>query len=253
MMLRERCTEPEYFDSTARSPEEIAEGYRELARVNELFALEDPYTRVMSRWLGAEGCSELSILDLGSGDAWLGKRLESVARKQGWNWRVTNLDLNPVPLQLNGSTRSVAGSVVQLPFAENSFDVVIASQMTHYLDTEAEVIAHFREAQRVARQAVFITDMTRSKMLYSLLWLMLRVLRISPKMRADGLLSVKRSFTPSEVKGLVEHAGLNAEVRSYYGVRWIFAWRKSPATHAASETTAAYRAVDVFCSAPSGK
>ena len=65
-MLRERVTEPEHFDDPARTPEEIADAYRQLARVNRLCRLDDPYTRVMSRWLSAKNCQQLSILDLGA-------------------------------------------------------------------------------------------------------------------------------------------------------------------------------------------
>ncbi len=252
-MLRERATEPEYFDSPARTPEEVSAGYRELARANRLFVLHDPYTRVMWRWLGAEQCRELSILDVGAGDGWLGAQMEKFATRLGWHWEVTNLELSPMPLQLNAGRRNVAGSALALPFAANSFDVVIASQMTHHLANDTEVIQHFREAWRVARRGVFITDMTRSAFLYGMIWGAVHALRLSPKMRADGLLSVKRSWTRDEITVLAAQAGLNATVKSYFGSRWIFAARKTPAIGAAIETSAACPATDEFCSARHGK
>jgi 2-polyprenyl-3-methyl-5-hydroxy-6-metoxy-1,4-benzoquinol methylase len=252
-MLRERATEPEYFDCPARTFEEIADGYRELARANRLFLLHDPYTRLMWRWLGAERSQQLSILDVGAGDGWLGEQMEKFAARLGWNWRITNLELNPVPLRLSASRLNVAGSALALPFANNSFDVVIASQMTHHLANDAEVIRHFREAWRVARQGVFITDMKRSAFLYGMIWVVVHALRLSPNMRADGLLSVKRSWTRDEIAALASKAELNATVKSYFGSRWIVAARKSPAIAAASETSAACRATDEFCSAPHGR
>jgi ubiquinone/menaquinone biosynthesis C-methylase UbiE len=253
-MLRERATEPEHFDSPARTAEEIAANYRELARVNRLFRLDDPYTRVMSRWLGAKNCRRLTILDLGAGDAWLGAQMEKFAARQRWEWRVTNLDFNPIPLQLNPGSRNIVGSVLALPFAENSFDIVIASQMTHHLVSDAEAVQHFREAWRVARSGVFISDMKRSAFLYVMLWITLRVLRLTPEMRNDGLLSVQRSWTRDELRTLVARAGLSdATVRSYFGTRLIVAARKIQATAAASETSAPYRARNESCSAPPGR
>lgn len=253
-MLRERATEPEHFDDPARTPSEIAHAYRQLARVNRLCRLDDPYTRVMSRWLGAENCRRLSILDLGAGDAWLGGEMEKFAARLGWEWRVTNLDLNSVSLQLNPGLRNVVGSALALPFAANSFDIVIASQMTHHLAGDTEVIQHFREAERVARRGVFITDTKRSAFLYAMLWVVLRLLRLTPEMRGDGLLSVKRSWTCEEMRALVERAGISgATVQSYFGTRLIVAARKTPATRAASETNAACLAADGSCSAPLGK
>ena len=253
IMLRERATEPEYFDSPARTPEEIAAGYRELARANGLFFLHDPYTRLMWRWLGAEQCRQLSILDVGAGDGWLGSQMETFGARLGWVWRVTNVELNPVPLQLSTGRHNVAGSALALPFADNSFDVVIASQMTHHLASDAEAVQHFREAWRVAQQGIFITDMTRSTFLYAVIWLAVRALRLTPKMRADGLLSVKRSWTRDEIAALCARAGINATVKPYFGSRWILAARKPAAIACASETSAAYRATGEFCSAPRGR
>lgn len=254
-MLRERALEPEHFDDPARTPAELADAYRQLARVNRVFRLDDPYTRVLARWLGHEHCARLSILDVGAGDGWLGAQMEEWARREfGWVWRVTNLDLNSVSLRLHGRPRNVVGTVLALPFQDESFDLVIASQMTHHLPDEAAVVQHFREGWRVARRGVFITDMKRSAIFYALLWVAVRALRLSPDMRADGLLSVKRSWKQRELEFLVARAGLGeATVTSYLGTRLIVAARKPSASLAASETSAACRAADESCSAPRGR
>ena len=65
-----------------------------------------------------------------------------MAARYGWEWRVTNLDLGLAALQLGADRRSVVGSVCALPFADESFDAVIASQMTHRL-TQDETVQHF--------------------------------------------------------------------------------------------------------------
>ena len=229
MLFSQRALEPEHFDDPARTAAEITACYQELGRVNRLFRLDDPYTRVMARWLGHDHCQNLSILDLGAGDSWLGTAMEAWARKEfGWEWRVTNLDLNLVPLQLNQNARNVVGSVLALPFTTGSFDLVIASQMTHHLPTDDNAVQHFREAYRVARQGVFITDMKRSAIFYAALWVTLRVLRLSRETREDGLLSVKRSWSRKELIALAGRAGLrDATVRSYFGSRLIVAARKT--------------------------
>ena len=63
----------------------------------------------------------------------------------------------------------VTGSALQLPFADGSFDLVVASQMTHHL-TDEEVVQHWREAWRVTRDAIFICDLHRNAGFYALLW-----------------------------------------------------------------------------------
>src|SRR6266850_5049419 len=162
MFLSQRATQAEYFDAANRSFTEVADGYRQLARANRIFLFSHPFEFVLPRLLGKERCRSLSLLDMGAGDGSLGIKLARWAARQGWDWRFTNLDLNPHALRLNSHTRNIAGSVLALPFREGSFDAVIASQMTHHLFSNAELIQHFREAWRVTRDALVLSDLHRN-------------------------------------------------------------------------------------------
>ena len=227
MFLAQRSAQAEYFDSPQRSLAEVAEGYRQLARVNRLFHNADPFQRLLSKWLGPERCRHLSLLDLGAGDGALGRELTDWAARRNWTWRVTNLDLSLLALQLNRTGRNVAGSAVALPFRDGSFDVVIAAQMTHHLPDTAAVVDHFREAWRVTRDALFINDLHRNVVLLGLVWCGARLARISPQMRADGLLSVRRGWRVPEWKALAARAGIaNAQVWLYFGSRIMIQARK---------------------------
>lgn len=255
MLFSARATQPEHFDDARRTPAEFRAAYAELARVNRLFRAEDPYTRIMARWLGAEECRKLSILDLGAGDGWLGHAMESWATERGWSWKVTNLDLNPVPLSLSHGRSRVAASVLNLPFEDGAFDVVIASQMTHHLNTDDDVVRHFQEAWRVASRAIFITDMHRGWFLYLLLRVALPLLRLSPAMKHDGFLSVRKAWRTAEWRRLAERARLeSARISGYFGTRVILSARKSPVSSVqATETSESYRGADGFYSAPFGR
>ncbi|MGN6555715.1 MAG: class I SAM-dependent methyltransferase, partial [Verrucomicrobiota bacterium] len=161
MFLRRRATQAEYFDSLDRPHAEMVEAYASLASVNRLFLFAEPFQRLLPRFLELQNCGSLSILDLGAGDGLLGTSLsEWAAKKHGWKWRFTNLDINLPALRLNEHGQNVAGSALALPFRDNSFDVVIASQMTHHF-SDAEVVQHLREAWRVTRRAIFLSDLHR--------------------------------------------------------------------------------------------
>lgn len=229
MFLRQRATQAEYFDLPDRPNAELVEAYASLARVNRLFVFEEPFQRLLPRVLAREECADLSLLDLGAGDGSLGKHLGAwAAKKHRWNWRFTNLDIFPRVLQLNAGGRNVAGSALALPFANGAFDIVIASQMTHHLNGDDEVIRHLAEAWRVARRAVFITDLHRGPILYAILWLLFRVHRYPEHFRNDGLLSVRRGFRIGELARLAQRAGLeNVRARLYFGTRVILQARKS--------------------------
>ncbi len=226
MFLRARSTQAESFDSPGRPATDIVAGYRQLARANRLFFFSHPFVWTLPRLLGAERCRSLTLLDVGAGDGLLGRRLEAWAQRRGWRWEVTNLDLNARALALHPGGRTVTGSALALPFPDAQFDVVIASQMTHHL-TDAEVATHFREAWRVARQAMLLSDLHRNLFLYALVWAGTWLVGFNRAMREDGLISVRRGFRLDEWRRHAAAAGIpNARVWLYAGTRIMLAARK---------------------------
>jgi ubiquinone/menaquinone biosynthesis C-methylase UbiE len=227
MFLSKRATQAEYFDSPDRTAEEIAEAYAALGKLNRATVHADPFQRLMTRFIGRKNCGSLSILDLGAGDGALGAQLTSWAKNRNWEWRFTNFDLCETALKFSKVGTNVVGSVLCLPFSDASFDVVIASQMTHHLNAREDIVKHLREAWRVARQAVFITDVHRGPIVYGMLWLLLHLQRYPEHFRHDALLSVKRGFRVGEMQQLADEAGINgARAWLYYGTRVVLQAKK---------------------------
>ena len=226
MFLRHRSTQTEYFDLAGRPESEIAASFRDLNCLNRLFRFSHPFEAVLPRWLGPKNCERLNILDIGAGTGLLGKTLTEWAARRGWQWRFTNLDNNPVALKIGRQPDNVVGSALKLPFADGSFDLVVASQMTHHL-SDAEVVTHWREAWRVTRDAVFISDLHRNPGLYALLWLTLHLMGAEQTVVEDGLISVRRGFRRGEWHELAVQAGIpEARVWRYHGTRIVLQARK---------------------------
>jgi 2-polyprenyl-3-methyl-5-hydroxy-6-metoxy-1,4-benzoquinol methylase len=227
MFLKRRVLQAEYFDEPNRPQAELAEAYRTLTRFNQIFSLADSFKRILPKTLGAERCRSLSLLDLGAGDGSLGNELTHWAAKKGWDWRITNLDLNPRALRLNQTGSLVAGSAVALPFRDRMFDVVIASQMTHHFMSDSEVCSHFKEAWRTTRDLLVITDLHRNAGFYLALGGVLKVCGVPGHFLSDALLSVRRGWRVSEWKSLATQAGIpNAHIWIYAGTRIMIEARK---------------------------
>jgi SAM-dependent methyltransferase len=227
MFFRERSKQAEYYDAPQRSVAERVAAFRELDRVNQLFRFDHPFISQLPRWLGEERCASLDILDVGAGTGLLGRVLSGWARGRGWDWRFTNLDLNPIQSGENDRANTVTGSALLLPFGDRSFDLVVASQMTHHL-TDTEVIQHWREAWRVSRDAIFICDLHRNAGFYALLWPALYLLRTGRMLRQDGMISVRRGFHRREWNELAARAGIpDPNVWLYYGTRIVLQARRS--------------------------
>lgn len=226
MFLGRRSAQAEYFDLPGRPASEVEAEFRDLDRINRFFQFARPFQEKLPGWFGPERCRRLDILDVGAGTGLLGQTLSHWAAQREWDWRFTNLDANSDAPPVDALAKRVTGSALQLPFTDASFDLVIASQMTHHLSDE-QVVVHLREAWRVTRDAVMISDMHRNLGLYAMLWLTTLMLGAGREVRADGLTSVKRSFRCDELRSLARQAGLgDVRVKLYYGARILLFARK---------------------------
>lgn len=226
MFFVRRSKQAEYFDLPGRPEPEMLEEFRDLDRLNRYFLFSRPFEEMLPRLLGNDRCARLDVLDVGAGTGLLGAKLSAWARKRGWDWRFTNLDANPLVLKTGQTPPPVIGSALALPFPDNSFDLVVASQMTHHLLDE-EVVQHLREAWRVTRGALFISDLHRNIGLFVMLSLLPHFMGVSRSVKQDALISVKRGFHLAELRELAHQAGLpDAKISLYYGTRILLQARK---------------------------
>ena len=229
MFLHDRSSQTEYLDAPERTATELEEHYAWLNRINRLTRFERPFRIWIPRLMGDMQCQRLEVLDVGAGEGSLGRSLTTWAGEKGWDWSFTDLDSSETVGALNPSGRAVRGTATALPFEDGQFDVVIANTMTHHLDSEEAVVAHFREAARVARRLVLICDMQRRLPFFLLLGTTLWLVRAPREFRRDGLLSVRRGWRAGEWRRLADAAGLaEARVWDEHGSRVLLALVKTP-------------------------
>jgi SAM-dependent methyltransferase len=169
----------------------------------------------------------ISILDLGCGGADLPRAFEQHAERRRIPHRIIAVDRNPETVAIANEWSSeygiefVAADALLLPFADRSFDVVIASMTLHHFEA-AERIAALREMARVAKRKVVINDLERcwpnyigAKLLAATIW------RRSLA-RWDGPVSVLRGFTADELANDFSDAGLGRiDVRRRFFYRLV--------------------------------
>jgi len=227
MFLARRSAQAEYFDAPERTASELHAHYVWLNRINRATRFDRPFRVWIPQLLPPGACESLEILDVGAGDGELGRTLTTWAASRNWKWKFTDLDLSTHACALNPNPRATPGSATALPFADGSFDVVIATTMTHHLPTDEAVIAHFREAARVSRRLVLLCDMRRSALFLGMLGAFLWVHRVPREFLDDGLLSVRRGWRPEEWRALADRAGLGqARVWSEHGTRVLLSLQK---------------------------
>ncbi|HJU86842.1 MAG TPA: methyltransferase domain-containing protein [Gemmatimonadota bacterium] len=224
----------ERMDAGEGSPEEIAEAYRLLDTVNRklgghrlteraLLPLVATVTGPLES-VSAE-TDRLEILDVAGGDGAFAVRLREQALRAGRDARVTVVDLNSEALSaMPPGVAAVRGDAFALPLADRAVDLAHSSCFFHHLSTAGarDVLA---EMCRVSRRAVIVNDLVRSRVAAVSIWALTRALVSNRLVRADGPLSVRKSFLPDELLGIAQAVGLSAQPSYRWSIRRGFPYR----------------------------
>jgi ubiquinone/menaquinone biosynthesis C-methylase UbiE len=229
----ERLTDAvELLDGPLDDPAALAGNLRDLGRMNRRLGGVDVSAAAIDAL--AAHRDELTMLDVGTGGADIPVALIERARARGRRLRVVGVDsrpevlaaavrANPAIAALDGLELHV-GDGRALRYPDRSFDVAHASLVLHHLDADGAVEV-LREMGRVARLGVVINDLQRSRLGWIGAWLIVHLLTRNPLTRNDAPLSVRRSYRPTEMAGMLRAAGLIPvrTVRGAFGQRYAIA------------------------------
>lgn len=115
----------------------------------------------------------------------------------------------------------VAADMRALPFPPQSFEVVTASLFLHHFDPP-EVPAVLRALYGLARRALVVNDLHRARVPYLFGRAVFPLVFRSPVSVADGLISIRRAFTPEELASAFAEAGIaGVRVRRRFPYRLV--------------------------------
>ena len=216
----------ELLDDPTANPAAVAESLRNIARANRWFGGAAAVRFGLARTLaGVARGTTLSLLDLGTG---LGD-LPRVAVRWG---AARGIRLVPVGLERNrvaAALASGAGLPTALacagapPIRDKSVDVVLVSQVAHHL-TGASVVSLLQTCDRLARRAAIVADLRRSSIAPPAFWFGARLLAFDPVTVADGMTSIRRGFSRTELRSLMARAGIEGRVYRRPGFRLVATW-----------------------------
>jgi ubiquinone/menaquinone biosynthesis C-methylase UbiE len=220
----------EFLDSPGLAPEVARATLADIARANALFGGRSAAVWGVDRLVRGTSAQTLTLLDVGAGmgdvASWLARR-----RQRGTaNLIPVALDRHREAVRLcrERGLPSVQGDAFQLPLADRSIDVVVASQLLHHFN-RAAALHLVRELTRVARVGVVVGDLRRSRIAAVGIWLAAVALRFHAVSRHDGVVSVQRGYTKQELAELLREGGVAATVSARPGFRLVATWRVSDA------------------------
>lgn len=213
-MLRHRASGlQERMDDPRCDPVLLRNTYRQFARVNSLVTgWRRTFDELLVPHLRAGG----TILDVGCGAGDIARQLAVWSRETGAPVRVTAID--PDPRAIRYATSSEAASVFstsesaasvdfrqataqRLAAEGERFDVVVSNHLLHHL-TDAELLPFLETTASLASSLVVHSDMQRHPAAYAAFSLT-KPLFPRSYIVEDGLTSIRRAFTPAELRGLV--------------------------------------------------
>lgn len=212
-MFKHRSLKAERIDTGDYTPKEYATFLREIRFINQRLGDRSALEKTLFAEIARLDLNEFSVLDVGAGSGELLSATAEFARAGKRKAQLVGLDLNPLSVKeiVAGSQEydaisAVRGDALQLPFADGSFDYSICSLFTHHL-TDEQIPIVLKEMSRVARRGIVVIDLERSPRAWLLYQLFCLAYRISPLVRQDGSLSIRKGFKVEEFERLGKAMG----------------------------------------------
>lgn len=213
-----RVDADELLDIGAGTPEEVTGSLNDLWRLNRfLGGLRALTMHLYPRLAALSGIAH--CVDLGAGDGRVAAAIAGWSSRRGQDIHVTALDLSARNLEraqgqaaAHDNLHLLQADITRLPFAPSSVDYVVSSLVLHHFTPEQAVML-LRSAYHSARRGLVVSDLMRGTLPLIGFHLVKPVLARSPITRYDGDVSIKRGYTPDELRLLAREAGIpNARV-----------------------------------------
>ncbi|HSB69441.1 MAG TPA: methyltransferase domain-containing protein [Candidatus Methylomirabilis sp.] len=202
----------EWMDLPGTDAGELGRALRHLARVNRLFGGTRTVLTHLTPLLRV--CpAPIRILDVATGYADIPRAILRRTRRLGLQLEIEALDHQDRIVELAARAsrgypeiRIRSGDALSLDYPDESFDVILASQVLHHMEGD-EPVRLLSELYRVARRAVLVSDLRRGRWPLLVTWTALRVVSRSRLIRHDGPMSIRRGFLAEELLALAREAG----------------------------------------------
>ena len=222
----------ELLDDPGADPRAVDRELRDIARLNALFggtrAVVRELTPFFARGTTPHG-THWTLLDVGTGFGDIPRAAARAARRHGITLRLVGIERNRTAARLarvaerDVPLASILADGGALPLASRSVDVVVASQVLHHMP-RATAVGCVGEFDRVARRAVVLADLRRSRVAMAGVWAACLGLAMGGVTRHDAVLSVRRGYSRLEFDALLAAAGVPARARRRAGFRIVAAW-----------------------------
>ena len=217
MFTPPRIDEEELLDDHDAPRFDVERSLRDLRRFNRYLGGTTTYRRMLRRFAPLH-----SIVDLGAGTADLLDSIDGNVLRIAVDFKIDHL----IYLRERSRALRVVADAFRLPFRDHAVDVVTSSHFFHHFDAE-ENATILREALRIARRGVAMTDTRRHYAPLAFVQLLAALRLVGRITRSDAPGSIRRGYTLHEARTIAAEIGAaTTSVVKYFPFRFaILLWK----------------------------
>lgn len=207
-------SQPEMIDRPGFDQALLREELRLLERANERLGGHELILHYVQRLVRSAGLASLNVLDLATGAADIPRAIAVWARQHQLPVTVTAVDGNANVLRVATELcqdwpeiRLEHRDILGLPYAANSFDLVLCSLALHHFGWN-DAVAILRRMQELTRAGYVLNDLRRNRLAIWGAEILARTVIRSETFREDAPKSCRAAFTVCELDAMAHEAGL---------------------------------------------
>ncbi|MDA3949171.1 MAG: methyltransferase domain-containing protein [Spirochaeta sp.] len=231
-----RTAQPELMDDPAADEEQLLTTVRQFRTINILLSRSRSMIRTyILRDARRRGLTSLTILDIGAGGGDIARWIVGAARQIGITARVICLDRDPrIAVFARQYTAGIpeisvvcdtADNLTALAAAHGPFDYIISNHFLPHLST-AEIGDLLPRLAETARHGYLLNDLRRSRFSWLGFMTLATLIVRDSFARTDGAISIRRGFTPTELRHALTIAGQSGRVIARMPGRLAVVWNR---------------------------